>query len=88
VRIVVLQRGWVIVGRYKREGFYGRITEGAVVRRWGTAGNGKGLGWLAEYGPTEETHLESCPQPIEFHELAVVCQFVCNEAAWEGKTHG
>ena len=82
IRIIVLQRGWVMVGTYERDGFYGQLTNAAVIRRWGTTGDGRGLGWLAENGPTDETHLEPFKTPVEFHELTTVAQFVCDPEKW------
>jgi len=78
VRIVILQRGWVMVGRYERDGFYGRLHQGAVIRNWGTSGDHRGLGYLASHGPTEETHLEPCELPVEFQELTTVPSFLCD----------
>lgn len=36
-QIVILQRGWVIVGKMTRTGNDCEVTEGAVIRRWGTS---------------------------------------------------
>lgn len=56
-RIVVLQRGWVVVGNYEQEGEAVTIENASVVRRWGTQ---KGLGELATKGPLKDTILDPC----------------------------
>lgn len=68
MKIVVLQRGWVVVGDVSRMGTQLIIENAAVIRRWGTT---QGLGELAMNGPTSETVLDPCP-PINCHELTVV----------------
>lgn len=80
IRIVVLQRGWVVVGHYWREGHYCGITGGACVRRWGT---NRGLGQLAVAGPRPETELDPEP-PSEWHALAEVRSIKCNADSWQG----
>ena len=58
VRIVILQRGWVVVGHYFDDGERFRVENAAVVRVWGTT---KGLGELAENGPISgKTTLDDC----------------------------
>lgn len=78
LRILVLQRGWVVVGEVTQHGPELTITNGSVVSRWGTTG---GLGELAEKGPLESTVLDPCPT-MKCHELTVVLQIECQEAAW------
>jgi hypothetical protein len=79
IRIVILQRGWVAVGRYHRRGGYVRLTDAAVVRRWGTT---KGLGELAARGPMPDTILDFCP-PLEFHVLTEVFSMECCQERWD-----
>lgn len=79
LRIVVLQRGWVVVGRVRKSAVDEiEITEANVVRRWGTTA---GLGELASKGQQPNTKLDACPT-IRVHPLAVVQQIDCVEAAW------
>ena len=68
MHIVVLQRGFVVVGDMKKEGTTVFVENCAVIRRWGTT---QGLGEIAMNGPTSETILDRCPT-IHCHELAVV----------------
>ena len=76
--VAVLQRGWVVVGRYSQTRDIARLTDAAVVRRWGTS---KGLGELAASGPLENTRLDNCP-PITFHVREAVMVMEADENAW------
>ena len=79
--VVVLQRGWVAVGKWPQAGALVELREASVVRHWGTTG---GLGELAEKGPLPETVLDPAPQGMRFHVLSVVALFPC-AAAWSGR---
>jgi len=81
IKIIIAQRGWVYVGRFERQGNHVVLTDGANVRRWGT--RDKGLGYLAERGPTDDTVLDPCIRPIEMLELTTVAQHECNEEVWD-----
>ena len=75
VRIVVLQRGWVVVGRWHRDGDDVTITDAQVIRRWGTS---TGLGELVN-GPTSSTTLDP-GGTIRTHVLGVV--LTIDAAGW------
>lgn len=77
-QIVVLNRGWVVVGDYLEEGDNCTLTNASVVRKWGTT---KGLGELAENGPLADTVLDKCPN-VHFNKLTMVARMDCNESAW------
>lgn len=79
VRIVILQRGWVVVGHYSRAGNRCYLNNAKVIRNWGTS---KGLGEIAENGPTEKTILDSSPT-VEFHELTEIANIKCNTSKWK-----
>lgn len=79
IRIVILQRGWVMVGRYERDGSYCTLRDAKVVRKWGTT---RGLGEIAENGPMPETVLDPCPL-VEFHELTVIATIRCAADKWQ-----
>lgn len=81
IRIVVLQRGWVVIGRYTRRGQNCTLTNGFVIRRWGTT---NGLGQLAMSGPTNNTTLEPTPD-MRFHQLTEVMNISCEEGEWLGR---
>lgn len=57
LQIVILQRGWVIIGRYREEKDEFVSEDSKVIRTWGTT---KGLGELALEGPKSNTKLDDC----------------------------
>lgn len=80
IRIVILQRGWVCVGKYiKSSNDECRLESASVIRVWGTT---KGLGEIAINGPTKETKLDKCGT-VRFHPLAEVASVDCNATKWE-----
>ena len=74
-KIVVLQRGWVVVGKFLKEKEYGILENAAVIRRWGTT---KGLPELVN-GPLPETILDKSQTPIRFHELTSIMILDCGD---------
>ena len=78
VKILVLQRGWVAVGRYAKDGAEHVLTDASIVRRWGTT---KGLGQLAQSGPTSSTVLDATGT-VRAHELATVLVIDADSAVW------
>ena len=79
VKIVILQRGWVKVGRFYQDGQNCWLENCSTIRNWGTT---KGLGELATGGPTSKTILE--PEPAcRFHELTIICAIDCEEKPWK-----
>jgi hypothetical protein len=78
-QIVILQRGWVIVGDITKNGEYFTCENGYIIRRWGTT---NGLGQLASEGKQSETKLEPTPKQ-RFHELTVINFIKCNEEKWK-----
>lgn len=76
LKIVVLDRGWVVVGRvWYSDGW--TIVEGAsVIRNWGTT---RGLGEIAEGGPTETTILDKCPT---VRARTVILEMDCEADKW------
>ena len=83
IRIVIAQRGWVMVGAFERQGHHIVLHRGATIRRWGTQGAGKGLAYLALRGPTDKTELEPFTLPFECLELTVVGLHACDPDVWE-----
>lgn len=82
IRICVLQRGWVVVGRYSQNGQECKLTDANVIRTWGTS---KGLGEIASNGPIAgKTILDACPDVV-FHELVGVFQMMCEKSKWQDK---
>ena len=78
VRIVVLQRGWVVVGYYAEDGDKVTVEQAKIIRRWGTT---KGLGELAT-GPVSESVLDPAGM-VETHRLGVVLTIACDADAWK-----
>ena len=78
LQILVLQRGWVIVGNVTQNGDYLTITDTSVIRVWGTT---KGIGEIAISGPTSKTKLDDCPTNT-VHILTVVTRIDCDESKW------
>lgn len=67
VRIIVLQRGWVLIGNYSEKGDRGYLQNAHVIRKWGTT---KGLGELVDgpvlSGTYAPTVLDKCHGVVEF----------------------
>lgn len=80
-KIIILQRGWIAVGKFYKKGSQCRLTKAAIIRKWGTT---KGLGEIAMCGPTSDTVLDKSPD-LEFHELTVVATMACSEDKWASK---
>ena len=79
LKIVVLDRGWVFVGRVTAKPAELQIDEACCVRLWGTQ---KGLGQLASEGPLSATKLDPCPRVIA-RGRAVIFTLECDEAKWK-----
>ena len=79
-KIVVLQRGWIYVGRLSREGNDCKLTNAHNIRTWGTT---KGLPELC-HGPTSSTKLDKCEGIVEFDWLTVVHTITVNPEKWKG----
>lgn len=78
IRIVILQRGWVFIGRFYQCESQCELQNAYCIRRWGTT---QGLGQLAYEGKQEETVLEKTPT-VKFHELTIVATIDCEESKW------
>jgi hypothetical protein len=79
VRIVILHRGWVLVGIYNRKGEYSTLKKCHVIRRWGT---NSGLGQLAIEGPLANTILDKEPDN-EFHFSQIIRTIGCDYDKWQ-----
>ena len=80
IKIVILQRGWIMVGEFSRKGSDCTLSNASVIRTWGTT---KGLGEIAENGPTSTTKLDKCYGVVQFDYLTVVATISCNESKWK-----
>ena len=81
IKIVVLQRGWVAIGRYECKSESEHVLRDASIIR--ILGASKGLGELRS-GPTSKTVLDKAGV-IRFHPLAVVLIIDAEESAWAPK---
>lgn len=79
-KIVILQRGWVMVGKFERSGNDCKLHNASVIRAWGTT---RGLGEIAENGPTKNTKLDKCYGVVEFDFLTVVASISVAEDKWK-----
>ncbi len=80
IKIVILQRGWVMVGRFERNGSDCKLHNASVIRVWGTT---KGLGEIAANGPTNKTVLDKTYGVVEFDYLTVVASVSVAEDKWK-----
>ena len=79
VKIVVLHRGWVVVGDYSVDGEEVVVSNASVFRRWGTT---KGLGELAIHGKLKDTVLDPC-NTVRANKLAVIMTLDCAQDKWK-----
>ena len=77
VRMVVLQRGWILVGIYNENGDEITVSKSKSIRNWGTT---KGLGEITK-GPTSKTILDEMGF-VQAHKLTVVLTLKCEVSAW------
>jgi hypothetical protein len=79
IKICVLQRGHVLIGRLERDGSECKLHNASVIRSWGTS---RGLGELAQNGPLTNTKLDKCNGLVEFDYLTVVFTLSVEETKW------
>jgi len=82
IKIVILQRGWIVVGRFERNGSDCKMSNASVIRTWGTT---NGLGEIAKKGPTGSTKLDKCYGVVQFDYLTVVATIDCDQKVWESE---
>ena len=81
-KIVVLQRGWALVGKFEEDGNRCKLHQASVIRNWGTT---KGLGEIAEGGPTSSTKLDKCNGLVEFVILTMVLNIAVDGDKWKNE---
>lgn len=81
IKIVILQRGWVFIGRWTEDGDQCGLDNAYIIRAWGTT---KGLGELALEGKTSSTKLDKAGR-VEFHRLTIVATINAKEELWESE---
>ena len=80
IKIVILQRGWIMIGKFERHGNDCKLHNASVIRQWGTT---KGLGELASEGEKTNTKLDKCHGIVQFDYLTVVSTIDCEEGKWK-----
>ena len=78
IKIVILQRGWVMIGYFSREGDDCKLQKAAVIRKWGTSA---GLPELCN-GKLPNTVLDKCGGVVEFDYLTVIATIAVKEEVW------
>jgi hypothetical protein len=79
LQIVVLDRGWVVIGECEFLGDILHIHNSAVIRRWGTT---EGLGQLAREGKQRETVLDESGL-VRAPRRAIVMMLQCEPSKWK-----
>jgi len=80
LQIIVLPRGWVMVGFCEENNNKLYVKNASVIRRWGTS---NGLPELANNGPLSETKLDGKCEMI-FPMSSIIATIKCNKEAWKG----
>jgi len=75
----VLPRGNVLVGEFEQVDDSCTLKNANVIRRWGTT---RGLGELAENGPTENTKLDPSNGVVRFNAQAVIYTIDTDAKLW------
>lgn len=79
--IVVLDRGWVFIGRVSESPSALVLSSAACIRYWGTT---KGLGQLALEGPQSQTKIDEAGT-VTVPRHAVICVLEVVEEKWKGR---
>lgn len=79
IKIVVLQRGWIYIGKFEKTGNLCKLHNASCIRTWGTT---KGLQELVN-GATSKTVLDPCEGVVEFDWLTVVHTITVNSSKWK-----
>jgi len=78
IKIVILDKGFVAVGKYAQGPYWCSLEDAYFIRRWGTS---SGLGELASNGPAISTILDKTPKQ-SFPVRSVVNTIECDEEKW------
>jgi hypothetical protein len=88
VRILVLDRGWVVVGvcpHPSTVGMWLPVKGGRVIRRWGTS---KGIEEIAAKGPLSGTTLDDPAKEQTIPVRAIIRVIEVEEAKWKAHVKG
>ena len=78
IQIVVLNRGWIVVGNVEEKEGKTYIRKPSIIRNWGTK---KGLGELAMSGKLPETKLDECLD-IVVDTANIIFIMNCDQSKW------
>lgn len=78
IKIVILQRGWVMIGRFEKDGSDCILRNAYNIRKWGAT---KGLGQLAIEGRQDKSILDRAGT-VQFDYLTVVATINCDQEVW------
>ena len=78
IKIVILQRGWVFIGRWSQDGDMCSLDNAYCIEHFGTT---EGLGQLALQGKQENTRLRKAGH-MDFHILTTVATIDAKEELW------
>lgn len=79
LKIVILQRGWIYIGKFEKVGNICKLHNAYNIRTWGTT---KGLCELVN-GATSSTKLDKCEGIVEFDWLTIVHTITVNPEKWK-----
>lgn len=79
LRIVIADRGHVWVGNVMTDSEWVYVRNASAIRVWGTS---KGLGEIAEGGPTEKTMLDKCGE-VHIARRALIALIPCEASKWK-----
>jgi len=80
INILVLDRGWVVVGECWESEDNILLKNGSTVKRWGTT---HGLGELANLGIRENTSLNPFNGDVLINKKFIIMKIECNQDAWK-----
>lgn len=79
LKIIILPRGWVMVGQVEEKETKVFLENGSVICRWGTS---EGLPELANNGPLKDTKLDGKCR-MQFPISSIIAMLDCNSEAWK-----
>ncbi len=79
IKIIVLDRGWTLIGECWEQDNEILLRNGSVIRRWGTE---KGLGELANLGIRENTKLDPFNHDVKINKSHIFFIIDCNQEKW------
>lgn len=80
IKILVLDRGWVLIGECLENENDVLLKNGSVIQRWGTT---DGLGELAKLGKRPQTILKSFNNDVLLNKKYIIMKIDCNQDVWK-----